>query len=545
MRQTDLKKIFEKVPKYVWVLILIIAVGIFLRVYHFHDWLQFSPDQARDAAVVRDAIFGKTDLPLLGPIAGGTEFHLGPAFYYFGYFSSLLFGATPDAMAYPTLFFSVLSIPLLFFFLKKFFSVNLSLALAGLSSVSFFAVEYSRFAWNPNLIPFFVLIFLYSFLEIIEGNDEKNLIWPIVAGVALGIGVQLHTLLLLIMPVMVLAIAAYLFWRKKLIWKSFLVIIFLALFVNAPQIVSEVRTGGQNMRNFFSGANTQTEGGGLTIAHVGIVASCQAEYDLHMVSAFENKEECKNIFAAGKYDIKRLKDIPGNFRSHNFFVASMTLAIIFSLGGYALLILGWFSEENPQKKNFLGLIILFNFITLAFFFPVASNIFMRYYIIVFAIPFVLLGLWVEFISKKLGKTGIFLAICAVIVLMFSNWIVIRRAAAPYVNASASDGENSILGEIEPVAAYIVEKTKSDQTAYISGEKSYEERYSGSFAYLAFRSNVNIFEFDKVSQVDSSFLQFYIAETTKKKYHPGDQFKGKKIEDVHQFGKITILLLKQQ
>jgi len=447
-------------------------------------------------------------------------------------------------MAYPTLFFSMLSIPLLFFFLKKFFSVNLSLSLTGLFSISFFAIEYSRFAWNPNLIPFFVLLFLFALLEILNGKDKSGFFWPIWAGVALGIGVQLHTLLLLIMPTMVVVVAARLAWKKKLILSSFLLIMGLAVLLNIPQIASEIKTGGQNTRNFFSGANKQTGGGGLTIEHVGKIASCQVESGLHLTSAFENKEECGNIFATGKYDIKKLKDVPGNFRNYTYFVGSIVLAVIFSVGGYILLILAWLKQENRQKKNFLELLILFNLVALVFFLPVASNLSMRYYIITFVIPFVLLGLWIEFISKKLGKIGLFLTICGAAFLIFSNLFVIRQAAAPYARASASDGENSILGEIEPVAAYIVAKTEPRQTAYISGEKSYEQRYSGSLAYLAANSNIDLLEIEKVSEIDPSFPQFYIVETTKKKYNQSDQFKGKTIGDVRQFGSLTMLLFKQ-
>lgn len=62
-------------------LAVIILVGILLRVYRFEDWLLFNPDQARDAMAVYN--INRGSLPLLGPIAGGTEFHLGPITYYF------------------------------------------------------------------------------------------------------------------------------------------------------------------------------------------------------------------------------------------------------------------------------------------------------------------------------------------------------------------------------------------------------------------------------------------------------------------------------
>ena len=62
----------------------VVAAGIFLRVWHFHDWLFFKMDQARDASTIQHAFLnGPGWLPLLGPKAGGTSANLGPVFYYF------------------------------------------------------------------------------------------------------------------------------------------------------------------------------------------------------------------------------------------------------------------------------------------------------------------------------------------------------------------------------------------------------------------------------------------------------------------------------
>ncbi|NMC87867.1 MAG: hypothetical protein GYA69_05505, partial [Candidatus Moranbacteria bacterium] len=76
--------------------LVFLAAGIFLRTYNFHDWLRFNTDQARDAVVVSDFLEGKTALPLLGPKAGGTDFKLGPIFYYFQIISAKIFGVSPD-----------------------------------------------------------------------------------------------------------------------------------------------------------------------------------------------------------------------------------------------------------------------------------------------------------------------------------------------------------------------------------------------------------------------------------------------------------------
>ena len=70
----------------------VILAAIFLRAWHFHDWLFFKMDQARDALLIKQVLEnGPGWLPLLGPKAGGTHLNLGPAFYYFQYISAFLF----------------------------------------------------------------------------------------------------------------------------------------------------------------------------------------------------------------------------------------------------------------------------------------------------------------------------------------------------------------------------------------------------------------------------------------------------------------------
>ena len=141
-------------------LVGIILLGVFLRTYHFTDWLQFSPDQARDATLIENVLRGTAPFPLTGPQAGNTQFNLGPLYYELEYVSAVLFGATPQAMAYPDVFFSLLAIPLLYLFLRKYFSVWIALALTSMMSVSLFIITSSRFASNPNAIPFFLMLFL-------------------------------------------------------------------------------------------------------------------------------------------------------------------------------------------------------------------------------------------------------------------------------------------------------------------------------------------------------------------------------------------------
>ncbi|MBP7060823.1 MAG: glycosyltransferase family 39 protein, partial [Candidatus Moranbacteria bacterium] len=200
---TTLLSRVRTLPRWYFFLGGTILLGIFLRTYAFRDWMIFNPDQARDALLVQDMLAGKV-WPLLGPQAGNTYFSLGPIFYYFQYASAWLFGSSAERMAYPDLLFSVLAIPLFFVFTRRFFTRPLSLVLTFLFTTSFFVVTYSRFAFNPNAIPFFTLLFFLALLQILDHAPRERFGWAALLGVAMGVGFQLHTILFIAMPFLAL-----------------------------------------------------------------------------------------------------------------------------------------------------------------------------------------------------------------------------------------------------------------------------------------------------------------------------------------------------
>ena len=163
---TGIRSWVRNIPKSVLILIGIILVGIFLRTYRFHDWLEFKGDQARDASLVQDVVAGNAEWPLTGPFMSNSAankdetFHIGPLYYYFQIVSAQVFGNIPESLAYPDVLFSILSLPLFYLFFRKYLDQKLSLGVTFLYVVSFFFVMHSRFAWNSNLIPCFTLVAL-------------------------------------------------------------------------------------------------------------------------------------------------------------------------------------------------------------------------------------------------------------------------------------------------------------------------------------------------------------------------------------------------
>jgi 4-amino-4-deoxy-L-arabinose transferase-like glycosyltransferase len=240
---------------------VIVALGIFLRAWHFHDWLFFKMDQARDAFLTQQVFEkGLGWLPLLGPKAGGTHLNLGPVFYYFQYIAAVLFhSVSPSVLAYPDLFFSILSIPLFYLLLKKYFDRNWSMILASAYALCFLAIEYSRFSWNPNALPFFNLLFFYALLNVFDEKVKYRLHWMTVAGVSFAVSTQLHFLSFLTLPLVTLI---FLWFERRgigkyLDWKKVVLFLVMVLVLYAPVLANEIHTHGANSKEFVAAIHSK------------------------------------------------------------------------------------------------------------------------------------------------------------------------------------------------------------------------------------------------------------------------------------------------
>ena len=435
-----MKKYFRDNKKYLVFLSLVLLLGIFLRTYNFSSWIRFNDDQARDASRVKDYLTGTLPMPLLGPKAGSTEFKLGPIYYYFQYTTAFVFGNQPDKLAYPDLFFSILTIPLLWLFLKKYFTTKESFLLTAIFATSAYVVEYSRFAWNPNSQPFFALLFLYALLELIKPKQKKKTMWTIIAGITLGIGVQLHVLFLVIVPLLMIIFFIYA-WRQKLLaGKKMALIILLALCVNIPQIYSEIKTHGQNTIQFFSGAADTSDRNSTIKNDVLGDGACHVRENAMMLSSFGNVSD--NFIDCHLIGMKR--QIVQQRKALGIWgvilaVAGFGLSIIFSLGGYLLF---WYfirREKDEEKKIFLGLLAGYAIINFAVMGILATaQLTSRYFLVVEFMPFILFGLWIKFIAQKFPKQGGKIISLLAILLIFFNLASIQKTFATYRGKNLSE-----------------------------------------------------------------------------------------------------------
>ena len=155
----------------IFLLIVILIISAFMRLYRIRDYIVFLGDEGRDVIVVRNILHG--DLTLLGPTASVGGFYLGPIYYYMMAPFLWLAGYDPAGPAYLIAILGIATVYMVYRFGKRFFHPIVGLSAAFLYSISPLTVRYSRASWNPNPLPFFTILGMYFLAVGLEKKQHK------------------------------------------------------------------------------------------------------------------------------------------------------------------------------------------------------------------------------------------------------------------------------------------------------------------------------------------------------------------------------------
>lgn len=169
---------------------IILLVAAFLRLWRIDAYMTFLGDEGRDVLVVKRMIVDHK-WTLLGPTASVGGFFLGPIYYYFMLPFLWAFRLNPVGPAVMVALFGIATVYLVFRVGKEFFNEAAGLMAAALYSLSPLVIAYSRSSWNPNLVPFFSLLYIWSLYQAVK---TSHWLWWFLSGVWIGIGLQLHYL---------------------------------------------------------------------------------------------------------------------------------------------------------------------------------------------------------------------------------------------------------------------------------------------------------------------------------------------------------------
>lgn len=398
-------------------LLTIIGLGIFLRVYNFFPWLHFELDQARDARVIDAALRGSAaDLPLLGPKAGGTYLRLPPGFYYLEYLSALVFGGSPAGMAGFVAVFSILSIPLFYFFLKIYFPKPLSLGLTLLFSVSAYFVMYGRFAWNPNLLPFFVLLGFYALLRAVDHNEAKKGLWFLISVFSLILATHFHFLAFLSLPI--IFIVFLIVRRPRFSWKIWIGILVIAFTLYLPMILNEKEANFSNTKEFFQAITEKSGKNDHSFAEKFLRdISGQALGEAVIITGFEGGTFPVFVIGGEKEWIGWACDNRCD-KGKWYGVA----AVLVFIAGLLSFIWFWKKAEEQKHKDFLSLCGIWFAVTFVLFWPLSYDIAPRFFLLSGLLFFVFLGLLLKTLCKFFDRRIVFavILVLAIFNLYFLN-----------------------------------------------------------------------------------------------------------------------------
>ncbi|HJX59036.1 MAG TPA: glycosyltransferase family 39 protein [Patescibacteria group bacterium] len=423
-------------PKEAALLVIILLIGAFLRLYRISEYMIFLGDEGRDAIVVRRLLVN-ADPILVGPGTSVGNMYLGPIYYYLMAPALWLAGLSPVG---PSIMVALLGVATVFFvwaFARQVFGSWAGAVAAALYAVSPTVVTLSGFSWNPNIMPFFAVLTVYSIWQFWK---EGKLTWVVVAAAAMGFVLQSHYLGLLLVP----TIGVY--WlltlkklglgdRSKFLKYSLLGLLVFGVLMS-PLFIFDARHGWRNaiaMSEFF-----RSGGGGLSF---GIIASARRFAQVVV--------EITTNLLAGRAALWGKIILAG---------------ILLPLGW---IVLKWEKIDRTKKDAFLLFFswFIFGVVGLSFY---SHSVYDHYYGFLFPAPFLIIGGIAQLLGQK--RTG------KALVILFTALVVTVSIAGSHLWKSP----NRQMQRTQEITAKIIQEAKGDSFNFaVIAQRNYE----GAYQYL--------------------------------------------------------------
>jgi 4-amino-4-deoxy-L-arabinose transferase-like glycosyltransferase len=234
------------------VLFIILLVSAFFRLYKIDAYMTFLGDEGRDVTIVR-RIITQLHPPLIGAGTSIGNMYLGPLYYYMMVPPLLIANFSPVGPAVQIALLGVVTVFFIWFIGRTWFGKTAGLVSAVLYAISPTVIIFSRSSWNPNIMPFFSLLSIYSIWKVYESREASREVgrWLITLGISFAFVLQSHYLGLLLAPTL------FIFWllsflkvrktdAKKYFVRNSLIGIGLFLVLMSPLLIFDIRHGGTN-----------------------------------------------------------------------------------------------------------------------------------------------------------------------------------------------------------------------------------------------------------------------------------------------------------
>jgi 4-amino-4-deoxy-L-arabinose transferase-like glycosyltransferase len=455
-----------------WLLILILLVGAFMRLYKIDSYMTFLGDEGRDAIIVRNLLV-HFDPILIGPGTSVGNMYLGPLYYYFMAPFLFLSNFSPVGPAVGVALLGLATIYLVYITGKDWFEKTAGLIAALFFAISPTVIVYSRSSWNPNIMPFFALLSVYAIWKVYKHKQSlplrgKQYIYLILSAISFAFVLQSHYLGVLLLPVILI------YWFLSKVPKKYtLVSISIFLFLMSPLLIFDIRHDWMNTKALYKFLTIREE-----VISVNPLNSVSRAYPLF--------EQINSSMITAKTE---------------------PFGQIVSISIILFLILIPFSN----KKIFI-LWLISGIIGLGLY---KQNVYDHYFGFMFPIPFLLIGFfWEKLYNSKYKIFGI---------LFLGILIFINLANNPLRNSP-----NNQMKRAENVANKIIEESKDK---YFNIAVVAEQNYEDGYQYILEKNNSKMIEIDAQLTETVTDQLFVICEKIKEECDPTHSAKA----EVANFG----------
>lgn len=409
-------------------LLFILIITAFVRLYKISDYMTFLGDEGRDVLVAYNILHG--NFTLLGPTASVGGFFLGPIYYYFMAPFLWLFNYDPVGPAVMVGLFGTATVFLVYKVGSEFFDKRVGIMAATLYALSPVVIAYSRSSWNPNLMPFFSLLTLYILYKAIINNKAYLFV---LCGILFGITMQIHYLAIFLGAI-IIAYVVFLTAKIYQIFKDGLYL-FLGFIIGwSPFLAFEVRHGFPNLSSIIQFIINQ-EGRPELENKSGFIATVGNVFFRlfgRLIAKFPPPEQ---IYLTSQIDIAV------------WYYLTLSLAI----ASVAIFIIKYCKTIRQKDHNFqkLSLIFLWGVIGILLFGFYTKSIYDYYLGFIFPLPFLLTSYFISFLW---GRKSILQYIAIVI---FLSLVSLNLSGIPFQFTP-----NRQKDQVRQIAEFVLSKTNN-------------------------------------------------------------------------------------
>ena len=462
----NLKNWIKKNPMEFWILLTILVIGAFCRLYKIDQYMTFLGDEGRDAIIVR-RIFTEFHPPLIGPGTSVGNLYLGPLYYYMMAPALLIANFSPVGPAVQIALLGIATVAFVWWVGRKWFNTITGLVAASLFAISPTVITYSRSSWNPNIMPFFALLCIYSIWKVWRENKFN---WLIVLGISFACVLQSHYLGLLLAPTI------FIFWLltfskvkktgtvKNFIKKS---LIGLAGFIvlMSPLFFFDLRHNWLNVKSMYTFlASSQTT---VSVRPWTAIPKLPGVLNLVSSSVVVAKNTTASVIASVMIFLGIIWVFTANYFKKKSFKIPGEYWLIFSWIGFGLLGFGLYKQ----------------------------NIYDHYFGFIFPVPFLLIGIFIStlFSGRKVLK---WLGFALLVYIVTINLIA---------NPLLKDPHRLLQGSID--VSKTIEQNSSGKPFNLAVIA--DNNYEAGYEYFLLKDNYPVIEIDS-QEPDTVTNQLFVV-----------------------------------